>query len=91
MELRFVVTPDLLHGEHLLAHQIPAPRIDTVVAHLLDEPARADAEQEAPLAEMVNGRHLLGEDDRARCVTMQTPVPSLTRDVTAAAAPSTVN
>jgi hypothetical protein len=57
MELGFVVTPDLLHGEQLLAHQIPAElSTDAVVAHLLDEPARADAEQEPSVAGVVKGR-----------------------------------
>ncbi len=38
--------------------------IDAVIANLLDEPACAHAEQEAPIGDVIDRRHLLGEHDR---------------------------
>jgi hypothetical protein len=48
---------------------------------LLAVPAGADAEQEAPAAEQVEGRDLLGEMSGLRSGTSVIPVPSLSRVV----------
>ena len=60
-----VVRPDLAHRQHALAHDREAPRrVGAVVAHLLEVPAGADAELEAPAGEVVERRRLVGEHDR---------------------------
>ena len=62
---RLVGGPDLLHRLDALAHDREAlPRVGAVVAHLLDVPAGADAEQDPPAGEPVDARDLLRGHDR---------------------------
>src|ERR1700730_13761516 len=62
---RLLLCPDRLHRLHALSQQAESRRrIRAVVAHLLDVPASADAEQEAPAGEEVQCRDLLRGRDR---------------------------
>ena len=57
--------PDLLDRLDPLAHDREPPRrVGAVVAHLLEVPAGADAEQHPPAGEPVDARHLLRGHDR---------------------------
>ena len=57
--------PDLAHGQRALAHDAKARgRVGAVVAHLLEVPAGADAELEAPAREVVERGGLVGQRDR---------------------------
>ena len=65
VEGRLVAGPDLAHGQRALAHDAKAGgRIGPVVAHLLEVPAGADAELEAPAGEVVERGGLVGQGDR---------------------------
>ena len=67
VKLRLVLRPDLLHGQHSLAHHAEARREGSpVMLDLLDVPAGAHAEEEAPVGEEVEAGHLLRGDDRDR-------------------------
>src|SRR4029077_19972497 len=62
---RLLLCPDRLHRLDALFQQAEScRRIRAVVAHLLDVPASADAEQEAPAGEEVQCRDLLRGNDR---------------------------
>src|SRR5204862_5495789 len=65
VELRLLLRPDGLHGQHPLAQDLPA-RLEwgAMVLHLLGVPAAADAEQEAAAREAVEGGDLFGRRDR---------------------------
>ncbi len=61
----FLPSPDLLHREDLLTHQIPPPKgLDSMVPQLFHEPTGTDAEQEAPTGQVINRGHLIGQYDR---------------------------
>ena len=65
VEAGLVVGPDGPHRLHALGHQREAAAlVGAVVVHLLEVPAGADAEQEAPGRELVEGRHRLRQHDR---------------------------
>ena len=65
VELRLLLGPDLLHGQHPLAHHPEARREGgPVMLDLLDVPAGAHAEEEASVGEEVEAGHLLRGDDR---------------------------
>src|SRR5690606_2202222 len=65
VELGFLLSPERLHRENPLAQQLEARLVaGTVVLHLPDVPATADAEYEAAVRETVETRHRLGADDR---------------------------
>ena len=65
VELGGVLRPDLLHREHLLGEPLEARLgVGAVVLHLLDVPAAADPEEEAPVGDEVDARHLFGGRDR---------------------------
>src|SRR5215475_6492609 len=56
--------PDLLHGDGVLAHEVPPlGRLDAVVAHLLFQPARGNTEKEPATGDVVDGGHLFRRDD----------------------------
>ena len=56
--------PELLHGQHLLPHDLPTLRgIDAVLLHLVDVPADTDAEQEPSVAREVERGDGLGQHD----------------------------
>jgi hypothetical protein len=62
---RLVVGPDRLHRLDPLAHHPESLRRDgAVIRHLLDVPARADAEQEPTARDLIDRRDLLSGDDR---------------------------
>src|SRR5918993_1095664 len=62
--LGLLLGPDRLHRLHALARELVAALEDgAVVLDLVLVPAVADAEQEAALGELVDGRHDLGGDD----------------------------
>src|SRR5262249_59215639 len=64
-EFRLVLRPDLLHRPDLLLETLePRLVLGAVMSHLLDVPAAADAELEAPGGEEVEARDLLGRGDR---------------------------
>src|SRR5713101_1488231 len=65
VELRLALRPQLLHGQDRLPRLRPA--VVEIAAHdlrLLAQPPGADAEEEAPAAEEVEGRDLLGQEQR---------------------------
>ena len=63
--LGLVVGPDGLHGRQVLAdHVVAAGPVDAVVLGLGAVPAEPDAERDPSAREMVEGGHLLGQQDR---------------------------
>ena len=91
-ESRLRLSPQLLHREHLLAHDLPAQgRVDAVIAEQQVIPARGDAEKEPAPGDLVERGGLFREQDRIVEGRVQAPVPRLSRCVTAAAAPSATN
>src|SRR5205814_9818218 len=62
---RLVLGPQRLHREDPLAHQLEARVVaGAMVFHLLDIPAAADPEDEAPTRELVEAGDAFGGDDR---------------------------
>ncbi len=63
--LGLVGRPDGLHGGQVLAHDVVAAGpVDAVVLGLGAVPAEPDAERDPPAGEVVERRHLLGEQER---------------------------
>jgi hypothetical protein len=82
----------VLHRLDALACQLVARLEDgAVILDLVLVPAITDAEQEAAIGELVDGRDFLGGDDRSRCTISAMPVPTLSLVVTVAAAFRTRN
>ena len=62
--LGLVGRPDGLHGGEVLPHdRVAAAEFDAVVLGLGPVPAEADPERDAAAREVVEGRHLLGQND----------------------------
>jgi hypothetical protein len=65
VKFRLLLGPQRLHRQDALAYQLEAGVIaGAVVFHLLDVPAAADSELEAPARQTVEAGDLLGGDDR---------------------------
>src|SRR4029453_17555309 len=70
--------PDRFHGLHTLAHHLEARgELRPVIGHLLRIPARADAEEEAAVRDLVYGGHLLGGVNRITLHDEADPRPHL--------------
>src|SRR2546430_4923812 len=64
MELRFLLSPNLLHREDALPEQSPSSlEVGAVILHLLGVPATAAAEEEPPAGETVERGHFFRRDD----------------------------
>ena len=84
--------PQRLHRQHVLAHHLEAGIVaDAVVLHLLDVPAAADAENEPAARERSRLAMVLAVTIGSCCGTRQTPVPSSSFLVAAAAKASATN
>ena len=64
VELGFILGPQGLHGQNVLAHLLEAGLvINAVIVHLLDVPAAADAEDETTARHQVETGDRIGGDD----------------------------
>src|SRR5215212_2693741 len=60
VERRLILRPNPLDRQYLLPHDVPpAVRLNTVIRHLFAVPPGANAEDDAPAGQDVEGGHLL--------------------------------
>ena len=78
VELRLALRPQLLHGQDRFPRLRPA--VVEIAAHdlrLLSQPPGANAEEEAPAAEEIEGRDFLGQEQRMSLGNEHDPRPEL--------------